>query len=286
MEISRRLRNLLIDHLAGASVLREIESEFEAADIAPGAPPGETGLALGQRRTLVQTYYNGLDFSAPAEIRKFLNVLSVFMANLERQLATASPWASQTDDSYARQQFDKFQQQLGRDGYEYRGGVIVPLTAAARLADAKAIAEQFDAAHITDQIKRIEASIDADPALAIGTAKELVESCFKTILRERNIEYGKEDLPQLGKKAFSAIKLLPEDVPDSAKGAKTIKVLLSNLATVVQGLAEIRSLYGTGHGRDGKARGVTSRHARLAVGAASALVTFAFQTHLENPPEE
>lgn len=286
MEISRRLRNLLMDHLAGASVLREIESEFEAADIAPGAPPEETGLALGQRRTLVQTYYNGLDFSAPADIRKFLNVLSVFMANLERQLATAAPWASQTDDSYARQQFDKFQQQLGRDGYEYRGGVIVPLTAAARLADAKAIAEQFDAAHITDQIKRIEASIDADPALAIGTAKELVESCFKTILRERNIEYGKEDLPQLGKKAFSAMKLLPEDVPDSAKGAKTIKVLLSNLATVVQGLAEIRGLYGTGHGRDGKARGVTSRHARLAVGAASALVTFAFQTHLENPPEK
>ncbi len=286
MEISRRLRNLLMDHLAGASVLREIESEFEAADIAPGAPPEETGPALGQRRTLVQTYYNGLDFSSPADIRKFLNVLSVFMANLERQLTTAAPWASQPDDSYARQQFDKFQQQLGRDGYEYRGGVIVPLTAAARLADAKAIAEQFDAAHITDQIKRIEASIDADPALAIGTAKELVESCFKTILRERNIEYGKEDLPQLGKKAFSAMKLLPEDVPDSAKGAKTIKVLLSNLATVVQGLAEIRGLYGTGHGRDGKARGVTSRHARLAVGAASALVTFAFQTHLENRPGE
>ena len=132
MEISRRLRNLLMDHLAGASVLREIESEFEAADIAPGAPPEETGLALGQRRTLVQTYYNGLDFSSPADIRKFLNVLSVFMANLERQLATASPWASQTDDTYARQQFDKFQRQLSRDGYENRGGVIVPLTAAVR----------------------------------------------------------------------------------------------------------------------------------------------------------
>lgn len=285
MEISRRLRNLLMDHLVVASVLREIESEFEAAEIPLGTPPDQNGLAVGQRRTLVQTYYNGLDFSAPADIRKFLNVLSVFMANLERQFATAAPWGSQTDDSYARQQFDKFQQQLGRDDYEYRGGVIVPLTAAARLADAKAMAEQFDAAHITDQIKRIEASIDADPALAIGTAKELVESCFKTILRERNVDYDKEDLPQLGKKAFAAMKLLPDDVPEGAKGARTIRVLLSNLATVVQSLAEIRSLYGTGHGRDGKARGVTSRHARLAVGAASALVTFAFQTHLENPPE-
>jgi hypothetical protein len=49
----------------------------------------------------------------------------------------------------------------------------------------------------------------------------------------------------------------------------------------VQGIAEIRGLYGTGHGKEGRARGVNPRHARLAVGAASALVTFAFQTHLE-----
>ncbi|BBE34766.1 abortive infection family protein [Sphingosinicella microcystinivorans] len=84
---------------------------------------------------------------------------------------------------------------------------------------------------------------------------------------------------------FATMKPLPDDVPESAKGAKTIKVLLSNLATVIQGFAEIRSLYGTGPGRNGKVRGVTSRHASLAVGAASALVTFAFLTHLDNPAE-
>lgn len=284
MEISRRLRNLLMDHLAQAAVLREIEREFDGADIPPGPPPEQTGRQIGERRQMVQTYYNGLDFTAPADIRKFLNVLAVFMTNLEQKFAETRPWGSQTDDAYARQEFDRFQQQLRREDYEYRDGVIVPLSAAARLADAKLIAEQFDAAHITDQIKRIEASIDVDPALAIGTAKELVESCFKTILRERSVEYDKEDLPQLGKKAFAAMKLLPDDVPDSAKGARTIKVLLSNLSTVVQGLAEMRGLYGTGHGRDGRSRGVNARHARLAVGAATTLVTFAFQTHLENPP--
>ena len=284
MEISRRLRNLLRDYLSGNSTLAEIENEFEAADVPLGLPPEQAGFSQGQRRQLVESYYNGLDFTAPADIRKFLSVLAVFMSNLERHIGPGTPWSS-TDDTPQRQHIDRFQQQLGRDGYEYRAGTIVPVTAAARLADAKAIAEQFDAAHISDQIRRIEASIDADPALAIGTAKELVESCFKTILRERKVAYDKEDLPQLGKKAFGAMKLLPDDVPDAAKGAKTIKVLLSNLATVVQGIAEIRGLYGTGHGRDGKVRGVTSRHARLAVGAASALVTFAFQTHLENPPE-
>lgn len=154
---------------------------------------------------------------------------------------------------------------------------------ALRLDDTKAHAAHFDAAHIADQIRRMESAITEDPALAIGTAKELAESCFKTILREREIAYDKEDLPQLGKKVFAALRLLPDDIHDAAKGAKTIKVMLSNLATVVQGVAEIRGLYGTGHGRDGKARGVSSRHARLAVGAATTLVNFAFETHLETP---
>lgn len=280
--ISRRLRNLLMDHLAGNSVLREIENEFEAADVTYKVIDGQE--AGGQRRTLTQGYYNGLDFSNPVDARKFLSVLSVFMGNLESGIASTTSWAG--DTSYQQKILDGFLQQLARDGYSYQGGTIVPASAAARLADAKAIAETFDAAHIGDQIRRIEAAIDADPALAIGTAKELTESCFKTILGERNIPYGKEDLPQLGKKVFKALKLMPDDIPDAAKGAGTIKIMLSNLATVVQGIAEIRGLYGTGHGKDGKAKGLSARHARLAVGAASAIVTFAFQTHLETHGSE
>ena len=275
--VSRRLRNLLMDYLAGSSVLREIENEFEAADVL--FQPIEGQEAGGQRRTLTQGYYNGLNFSDPASARKFLNVLSVFMGNLESGIAGTTSWGG--DTSFQQKTFDAFQQQLNRDGYAYRTGSILPITPSARLADAKAIAETFHAAHIGDQIRRIEASIDVDPALAIGTAKELTESCFKTILGERGIPYSKEDLPQLGKKVFKALKLVPDDIPDAAKGANTIKVLLSNLATVVQGIAEIRGLYGTGHGKDGKTKGVSPRHARLAVGAASAIVTFAFQTHLE-----
>jgi hypothetical protein len=269
--IGRRLRSMLMDYLSSNSVLREIDDEFQAADIAQRPDPTQN--VGGQRRSLVQEYYNGLDFCDPRDVRKFLNVLSVFMRNMERAITSfgASP------DTLGR-----FQDQLRRDGYTYQQGTIVPTTAAARLADAKAIAQSFDAAHIAEQIQRIEASIDTDPALAIGTAKEFTESCFKTILGERGIEYtNKDDLLQLGKKAFKALKLVPDNVPESARGAEAVKRVLSNLATVVQGLAEIRSLYGTGHGKDGRAKGVQPRHARLAVGAASALVTFLFQTHLE-----
>ena len=54
-----------------------------------------------------------------------------------------------------------------------------------------------------------------------------------------------------------------------AKAAETIKRLLSNLATITQGIAELRNKYGTGHGKVAKTKGLSPRHAKLAVGAAS-----------------
>lgn len=143
-------------------------------------------------------------------------------------------------------------------------------------------AEDSDAAHLTEHIRRIEASVDTDPALAIGSAKELLETCCKTILEERGkLPEGSIDLPKLAKLTFAELKLLPDNVPDAARGAASIKQLLSNLATVSHSLAEIRNLYGTGHGRGGKAKGLGRRHARLAVGAATTLATFPLDTHRE-----
>jgi len=77
------------------------------------------------------------------------------------------------------------------------------------------------------------------------------------------------------------LKLVPEDVPDSARGAATIKRMLSNLATIGQGLADLRGLDGTCHGKHGSASGLSARYAKLAIGAASVLVVFLFETHNE-----
>src|SRR5947209_5042830 len=58
---------------------------------------------------------------------------------------------------------------------------------------------------------------------------------------------------------------------------------LNNLATISQGLAELRNPFGTGHGKDAGSRGLNKRHARLAVGAATTLGVFLFETHQERP---
>jgi hypothetical protein len=46
----------------------------------------------------------------------------------------------------------------------------------------KDIAVVFNAEYLSNQIQRMEKSIESDPALAIGTAKELVETCCFTVL--------------------------------------------------------------------------------------------------------
>ena len=128
----------------------------------------------------------------------------------------------------------------------------------------------------------MEQCVQSDPAHAIGTAKELIETCCKTILAQRGKSLpGKPDIPELTKATLKELKLVPDDVEDSARGSDIIKRLLQNLGTIGNNLAELRGLYGTGHGKHAHTGTLTPRHARLAVGAASTLTTFLFDTHRE-----
>ena len=141
-----------------------------------------------------------------------------------------------------------------------------------------------DPGYVAQQITRMEAAVANDPALAIGTAKELVETCCKTILQARRIQFGKAaDLPELVKLTIKGLELTPDDIPDKAKAADTMKRLLSNLATITKGVSELRNHYGTGHGKTAGSKGLGPRHAKLAVGAASTLAVFLAETHNEKP---
>ena len=141
-----------------------------------------------------------------------------------------------------------------------------------------------DPGYLFQQITRMEAAVGNDPSLAIGTAKELVETCCKTILESRGIEFSRSaDIPALIKLTVKALGLTPEDIPEKAKAVEIIKRILSNLATITQGIAELRNHYGTGHGKTAGYKGLGPRHAKLAVGAASTLAVFLAETHNEKP---
>lgn len=265
--ISRRTRNEFREMFSSWSVIRTIDMAFENEGFAPDL--SSEPAVSGARRSLVEQYYRAIDFADPRQAQRILRVYE----DLIRDVATSSPETA-----------DRLRSCLGRDGCRFENGRPVLGQPQIRFQDLRAAAVAIDAAEILTQIERIEGAIETDPALAIGTAKELVESCCKTILAARQATADRNaDLPQLIKATMKELKLVPDDVPDTARGAVTIRRMLSNLSTIVSGLAEMRNLYGSGHGRPGTAKGLSPRHAKLAAGAAGTLAVFLFETHKHRP---
>jgi hypothetical protein len=81
------------------------------------------------------------------------------------------------------------------------------------------------------------------------------------------------------KETTKLLKLTPDDIPNEARAASSIKQILGSLSSVVQGIGEVRNEYGSGHGKDGKFKGLQPRHAKLAVGAASTLAIYLLETN-------
>lgn len=142
------------------------------------------------------------------------------------------------------------------------------------------IKKLLNADYVSQQINLMESSIENSPHISIGLAKELIETCCKSIIDERKEVYDKNwDLPKLMKETTKLLKLTPEDIPNEARAASSIKQILGSLSSVVQGIGEVRNEYGSGHGKDGKFIGLQPRHAKLAVGAASTLAIYLLETH-------
>jgi hypothetical protein len=104
---------------------------------------------------------------------------------------------------------------------------------------ARNVSDSLDAGWMAKAIERLERAIDGDPDLAIGTAKELVESCCKTILTKRGVLFTKsDDLGDLTKKVTKELQLVPEGITDETKGADNIRQILRNLTQIANNLAQ------------------------------------------------
>jgi hypothetical protein len=259
--ISKKTRSVLREMLAGRT-LRIIHDEFEAAGVLPDAsyqPPFSS-----ERRLRIEQFYRGMDFSKPQDRDRFLEICESFLRGA---------------DTGAE---DELLHWLERDGIAMENGRLRPVSIAPMIEELRAATASMDMSHLAGLIDRMCRSVDSDPDLAIGTAKDLVESTAKSIMAERGKEVvGSPDLTDLVKRVRTELSLIPEGIQEEAKGRDIIKRVLSSFASVVQGLAELRGLYGSGHGRHGRSSGLKARHARLATGAAATLATFLFETHIE-----
>lgn len=138
----------------------------------------------------------------------------------------------------------------------------------------------FNADYVSHQITLMESAIESSPYQAIGVAKELIETACKSIFKDRQKDYDKNwELSRLMRETTKLLKLTPDNISDEAKAAKSIRQILGSLSAIVQGIAEVRNDYGSGHGKDSNFKGLQPRHAKLAVGAASTLAQYLLKIH-------
>ncbi|WP_166444700.1 abortive infection family protein [Dyadobacter bucti] len=269
--ISLRTQSEFQEFLVGYT-LREIARLFDNCDLSPREIPSEE-LPNGERRSLVAKYYANVDGTNLKDVRKVTEAYAEILEGTSETLES-----DPLPNDLLKRSYNKLIKNLERDGFVYADGKITR-TANSKVDLAHDAVDLCDADQFREYVDRINASIDVDPALAIGSTKELIESVLKTILTKMSVDFEKDDdVPKLLKKVQKSLKLAPDDIDNAAKGAEIIKVLLSNLGSVVIKLAELRNLYGTGHGVGKVRKGMEPRHAKLAVGAGISLCTFLLDT--------
>ena len=266
--VSPRAREAVRDLMSGTT-LHDIDVLWQDELFAPVFDDPEP--VGGQRVTHFQGYLDRVDWTDPGQVAR---ALRVFEAALERRFMHGAEFPL-PDEMLAR-----LRRLFARDGYtlnddgKFVGG---PLTVVAP----ELLSSLTDSAVIREHLDRIErAVVNADPAQAIGSAKELIESTAKLVLAARAVDVPSGyQLPELVRRAEMALAIHPTNAAPGPDGSNAVKKILGAATTITAGVAELRNAgYGTGHGAGSARSGLGARHARLVVNAARLWCEFILDT--------
>lgn len=247
--VSRATRRHFREY-APAIPVREIDDMW--IDEGFASPAHEDESVPGVRRSRYEQYLRSVDWTDRNQVDRALRVFEVTIHG-----ATESSMTS------ARMLLERDGLSLGGDGRI--SWVREPAVRAGALAGLR------DASAIREQLERLEDAIaNGDARLAIGSAKELIESTAYTVLLERGVPVPDDPkVPRLVRAAETALHLHPSQQAPGPDGTEVVRKILGALSTLAVGVAELRNAgYGTGHGRPDVPSGLGVRHAHLAVGAA------------------
>ena len=141
---------------------------------------------------------------------------------------------------------------------------------------ALSIRDSFEDSYTEKQINQMLNSVDSNPSDSIGKAKELLETCLKSILLERNVSTEQEltrlDLPELIKKTRTELGI--------SSDYQEVKQIIGGLSGIASGIAQLRNAKGSGHGRPLRVfREPSSIEARLAIDSCITLIHFFWSIH-------
>lgn len=145
------------------------------------------------------------------------------------------------------------------------------------------IKKYLNSQYVNNKINLMNEAVSNNTDLAIGTAKELIETACKAILKKYSITINPDwDIGRLLKETTSILNIKPRMANDPDKAEKSIKQILGGMASTIQGIAELRNAYGSGHGKEPDFVGLEPKYAKLIVGIVAEFVIFYLATDGEN----
>jgi len=213
------------------------------------------------------TYLKFLALTVNPRVRTNTYEVSKLVEIYNKHLGADSYEVIQTDEISSKPIYSGRQQVIGQ----------------AHLAAKKAeIKKYLNTAYVNGKINLMNDAISKDTDLAIGTAKELLETTCKSILKQKGEGIDPDwTLSQLIKATTAILDFTPKEAEDPTKADKGIRQILGGIATIVHGVAELRNAYGTGHGKDANFKGLEIKYAKLFVGVVSEIAILYLATNGE-----
>lgn len=164
---------------------------------------------------------------------------------------------------------------LANHGLSYQGGGrIFGGSTATPSRSLNELIQGRDFAAIQAEFDRALSGVANDPPAAVTAACAILEAICKTYIEAERLPLpDNQSLQSLWKIVRVHLKLDPAN-----NHGQDLKRILGGLATVVDGVAALRTHAGSAHGRGPQARVIEERYARLAVHAAHTLVFFLLES--------
>ncbi len=228
---------------------------------APGDPPGGSK----QAKALEWLRRSNKDESVQP-----LDVLGRLIENyMEAPLDSASRW-----DEQALQDREKITKAFTQCELQYiKGGKIVGALGAPSRTLEEFIRDR-DIAIIDTEFNRALENVESNPREAVSASSNILESLCKVYIEDEGLEKpANQDLKHVWSIVRKHLGFDPSRIED-----QDIKVILTGMISIVEGIGSLRTHASSAHGPDRKTYKLEPRHARLAIHAAHTITLFVLET--------
>jgi len=208
-------------------------------------------------------------------------VLDVQLDRLKRELSKRDDYMH-ADELYStiKKEADSIRQKIQEHSQVSQSAQVDNLNTTPFTIAGESLKQKFSSEYMTAQIDIMLKMQNENPTEAIGKSKEFIESCCKTILEEGGQTIDKDgNMNSLVKETMRFLQISTDSLKDNTAEIKTVKAILGSLGAIAGSIAELRNAYGSGHGKSANYKGLSSRHAKLAVGSSITLVNYLWETY-------